>query len=472
MATAARPAGIEARRLHREVFARWRFLAVFGVLVGALLGAGFLDLSYDLGHLQARVLSGQPEGAYQAFAAELASVAAADEGELEVVTSAGSSDNVARLAESEKCEAEFGIVQDSTRWPKGLRLVGRLGRTETLLLLGKGAGRLRRLADLRGLRMGVGARGSGTAEVARSVFDRPELADLGITFTHHGFREQLDALVDGQLDLAAFVIDPDSALIAEALGERGLEIAGLDHVPALARDHADLRASVVVAGQVDALRVLPPVDTPVLELDTLVVANDCAGHAETVALLVALSRAVPRFVEHNRDRGGVLGLAEDPIAKEFFANGGPGWADRHLPLLVDLMPPSNWVTIVMVISIAFNVMGGGHRFRLWRIDAARVRAEAHLAEVLGDGLTDPEIAIMSPDASHRTPRARERLDELIVEFEHLRARCRSHSISILVPMGQEMAYRYQEDNIERSLDALRRFRSKLGAAPGASPTPD
>ena len=40
-------------------------------------------------------------------------------------------------------------------------------------------------------------------------------------------------------------------------------------------------------------------------------------------------------------------------------------------------------------------------------------------------------------------------------------RCRRHSLSLLVPMGQEMAYRYQETLIADLLFALRTFRERM-----------
>jgi hypothetical protein len=43
----------------------------------------------------------------------------------------------------------------------------------------------------------------------------------------------------------------------------------------------------------------------------------------------------------------------------------------------------------------------------------------------------------------------------------LSERCRRQSQSVLVPMGQEMGYRYQEELIADLLHALRSFRDRL-----------
>src|SRR5690606_30753530 len=46
-------------------------------------------------------------------------------------------------------------------------------------------------------------------------------------------------------------------------------------------------------------------------------------------------------------------------------------------------------------------------------------------------------------------------------MEHLRRKCRTQSTSLLVPMGGEMAYRYQENIMGDMLDAIRDFRIRL-----------
>jgi hypothetical protein len=53
------------------------------------------------------------------------------------------------------------------------------------------------------------------------------------------------------------------------------------------------------------------------------------------------------------------------------------------------------------------------------------------------------------------------LDDIIERLVELLDRCRKHSLSVLVPMGQEMSYRYQEALIAELLRSLRAFRTRL-----------
>jgi hypothetical protein len=52
---------------------------------------------------------------------------------------------------------------------------------------------------------------------------------------------------------------------------------------------------------------------------------------------------------------------------------------------------------------------------------------------------------------------------LIEQLGTLADQCRRQSQSWLVPMGQEMAYRYQEGLMADLLYALRAFRDRLGS---------
>jgi hypothetical protein len=102
-----------------------------------------------------------------------------------------------------------------------------------------------------------------------------------------------------------------------------------------------------------------------------------------------------------------------------------------------------------------------HRFRLWRVDALRVKLESEIPEIFGAGITVGAIAEMPADPRHATPQARARLEALMARLTALAERCRKQSLSVLVPMGEEMSYRYQETLIYDLITALRLYRDRL-----------
>src|SRR5215471_18861444 len=106
-----------------------------------------------------------------------------DRGQLDIVETAGSLENVSRLiADRDRCVEQFAFVQDGTPVPSdsGLELLGRLPEPESFLLLGRNNHPPASFAELRGASIGIGPEGSGTAYLARLLLGDVDLAGLNI----------------------------------------------------------------------------------------------------------------------------------------------------------------------------------------------------------------------------------------------------------------------------------------------------
>jgi hypothetical protein len=224
-----------------------------------------------------------------------------------------------------------------------------------------------------------------------------------------------------------------------------------------------IKTGTIGAGNYDAVQGLPGTDRTVMKIETLLVGNGCASRVATVDLLTLISAEHPEFLRHNKDTPNTTGLPLAPSAADYFTNGGPQLADEYLPWLVDVMPPANWAYVVMAVSILFNAMGAGHRFRLWRIDAARVKLEGELGHFFPPSTTLGDIQRTGPDKAKTTPETLAAIDRVIRGLEELAARSRRYSLSTLVPMGQEMAYRYQEGVIYETIAVLRDYLGRCRA---------
>jgi hypothetical protein len=448
--------------------------APFVLLLGVAVLVARLDLRPDLAHVRVAVLSGAPEGNYHAVVDELAQATSARGGRLDNVPSAGSVENLERLAAAARsCSVQFALVQAGTPVPASARveLLGRLPRAESLFLLGRSADAMGSFASLAHLRIGIGPVGSGTADVARKVLESRDFQGLGLVLSNHAVAEELDLAQKGELDLAALVIDEDADLVERAVRDRGLAIVGFPHADVVARRFSFLRHGRIGAGQYDPVRMLPPTDKEVLRVETLVVGNRCASRSQTLGLLTALAATFPDFVRQNKSTPNKSGLELAPAAKAFLDKEGLELVDEYFPRLGDVMPPSNWVHVVMAVSLLFNAMGLGNRFRLWRIDAARVKAEHELALCFGEAATLGDIARFDPHKAAPPPGTLAEVERVIHELEALAGRSRRQSLSVLVPMGGEMAYRYQEQVIHETLAVLRAFRERCvdaGARPAAA----
>jgi TRAP-type uncharacterized transport system substrate-binding protein len=436
------------------------------LLFGALALIGLLVALYDprpsLRHVRVAILSGSPTGNYFATVDKLAAETSRRKGHIANLASAGSVENIERLvAASSTCDVQFALVQDGVDWPSGhrLELIGRLPRPEALVVLGRDADRIKSPQDLRGLRLGIGPLGSGTENLARRVL--APLAELELKVSTQPIDRQLDMLERGELDLGAMVIDEDAQLVVDAVRRRKLQILNIPDAASLARRLPFARVGQIEAGRYDYVRKVPGENKQVLHVDTLVVGNGCASHSVTQGLMTAIAEAFPTFVHHNREGANLTGVPFSKAARSYFDGQGPDLVGEYVPWIVDVRPTATWVQLILGFSILFGAMAAWHRFRLWRLDVARVNIERGIPALFGPGITVGEIAELPATDGHRTPEARAKLNELMERLVALSDRCRRHSLSMLVPMGQELAYRYQETLISDLLFALRAFRERV-----------
>ncbi len=311
-----------------------------------------------------------------------------------VVPTAGSIENVARLiGDGRQCAAAFALVQDGIPVPAdaGLEMLGRLPEPESLLLLGRHDRTFLTFADLRGTLIGIGPEGSGTAFLLRQLFEDPDLRGLGVQLSYHELAEQAQLVGSGKLDLAAFVMQEDAELLRTIIQDYDLDIATFRDAEGLVARHPWLSLGHIPEGRYDLVRPTPSVDKPVARVDTLVVVNQCTRRAERVALLMLLSAELPGFVQANPPKYSATALPLATEARQYFIKGEPEFADLYFPWLVNLMSPAYWVYLVMAVTILFNALKAISRFRLWRIDATRVRLEKQFKELTDPGLTYAQI---------------------------------------------------------------------------------
>jgi TRAP-type uncharacterized transport system substrate-binding protein len=436
---------------------------LFGALALIALLVALYDPRPSLRHVRVAISSGGASGNYHAIVDRLAAEVAQQKGRVQNLASAGSVENVKRLvAARNDCNVQFALVQDGIDWPPdhGLELIGKLPRPESLIILGRNADAIRSPQDFRGLRVGIGPVGSGTEFLARRAL--APLAEMDLKVSTQPIDQQLDMLQRGELDLGAMVIDDEAQLVGEAVRKRNLQILGIPDAASLARRLPFARVGTIEAGQYDYARRLPPANKQVLQVDALLVGNGCASLSQTQGLMTAVSEVFPTFVRHNRGQPNLTGLPMPAVVRSFYNDEGPDLLGTFAPWAVDIMPTANWLQLIVGFSMLFSAMAFAHRFRLWRIDALRVKIEREIAALFGPGTTVGEIAGIAATDRYRTPEVRAQIGNIAQRLEALMARCRRHSLSVLVPMGEEMSYRYQETLAADLLHALRTFKDKLG----------
>jgi TRAP-type uncharacterized transport system substrate-binding protein len=433
----------------------------FAVLVVLTVLVAWLDPRPSLRHVQVSMLSGNTTGNYYATVEKIAAEVVRRNGRVHNLPSAGSVENVQRLITGAKnCEVHFGLVQDGITYPDGhkLEVIGRLPRPETLVILGRNVDRIRTPADLHGLRIGIGPVGSGTEHLMRRVLAL--LEGVGLVASTLPIDLQLVMVERGELDLAAMVLDDEGTLLPNAVTQRNLDILQLPDVASLARHLPFARVGVIEAGQMDYVRKLPRKDKKVLQIDALIVSNGCATDGVTQGFMAAVAEVFPTFVRHNKGQANLTGLPLATVAANFYNADGPDLLGKYAPWAIDIMPLPTWIQLGVAFSVLFSGMRLWHRFRLWRTDANRVKIERAVAALFGSGATVDSIAEMPFDARDLPPDARAQIDDLALRLSVLAETCREQSLSVLVPMGEEMYYRYQETLIADLLRALRLYKER------------
>src|SRR5215475_11617095 len=321
--------------------------------------ASAFGIAHDYGYLRASILTGSPGGQYHALATRLADRAKREHGTLMVIPTAGSIENVRRLANARgDCADKFALVQDGTPVPTNARLelLGRLPEPESLLLLGRPGHAFHSFADLRGALIGIGPEGSGTAYLMQQLFKDPDLQELNVHLSHHRLLEQAELVAQSKLDLAAFVIQEDAELLRNIIRQHGLDIVSPQDLQGLIARYPWLSLGRIPAGRYDVVRPLPAVDKQIARLGTLVIAGPCAQRADRILLNDTATAELPGFVRGNppssTSSATVLPLARE--AHQFFLTGEPEIADRYFPWLVNLMSPAYWVYLVMAVTSLFQ----------------------------------------------------------------------------------------------------------------------
>jgi|GEM_PF-482261 len=447
------------------------FLAAlaFLALAAALL---WYSVSGDYGFLKASVLTGSSTGGYHAVGDRLAALAGKKNGHLQVVSTAGSVENIARLVgDHGHCVPAFAFVQDGVPAPAdaGLVTLGRLPQPESLFLLAKRGRPMDSFNDLKGASVGIGPKGSGTAYLMQEMLENSDLGSLGLKPSNHDLEQQAELVRDGQLDIAAFVMNENAEMVRTLVNKYDLEIIAPADMEGLVSRHKWLQLGRIPAGYYDIAKPTPATDRLVAQVDSLIMTNSCVHRAERVAFLRLLSEQFPSFVHVNPPPAAKsqdsAPLAEE--ARQFFTSGEPEIADKYFPWLVNLMSPAYWIYLAMGATVLLNASDVYSRFRLWRIDVNRGLLEERLKKLAYPGLTEEQITARShsgitreqiralpPGTVIQTPKDREVAEGLRKELDALRQRCVDQLGSYVTPMGSEMYYRYQEGLIDEARAAL------------------
>ena len=315
--------------------------------------------------------TGPEQGAYEAFGKRYREELKRHGIEVVLKQTPGSRENL-RLLRDEKSDVEIAFVQGgaSAAQPNAkeekeeqipLQSLGSIFyeplwlfyRIEAAKALNK-EGVISEIQQLRGLRVNVGARGSGTPGVVGRVLRANLMNRDDVQRSNLELTPAVVALLDGQLDALAMVSAPESQLVQMLMQTPGIRLYEYAQPEAYARRYGFLSAVTLPRGVVDIARNVP-------EHDTVMVAATCSLVVRE-DLHPALAQLFVQAASRIHGSGGWISRpgqfpsaqgSEFPLAREAerYYRTGPPLLQRYLPFWLANLVDRMWVALFSIIAV-------------------------------------------------------------------------------------------------------------------------
>lgn len=331
------------------------------------------------------ITTGGESGAYYQFAQRYAAILARDGITLEVKSSAGSLENLARLKAD---EAQVGFVQGGVMPPRedpdaeddsGLLSLGSLFY-EPVWVFYRGERELTRLTDLRGKRIAIGQEGSGVRQLAQQLLAANEI-EAGEHLVPLSGLTAAEALQQGRID-AAFIIASESAPVVQVLlRSPGVRLMSFAQSAAYQRRFPFLTRLTFPQGVADLVRDLPPADIKVLApTANLIVRDDL--HPALQSLLLQAASEVHGKSGFFQDQGEFPAYKDQllplsPEAARYFKS-GPPFLQRYLPFWLAVLVDRLIVLLVPIFALLIPLLKVAPAIYNWRVRSKVFRCYGEL----------------------------------------------------------------------------------------------
>lgn len=287
------------------------------------------------------IATGFPEGLYHQFAKQLQSELAKEKITLRIQNTGGSMDNLSLLSE-QNSGVDLAIVQsgvgDPTQYPKLTALAGLF--FEPLWVwyrpaaFSKEGGTLQHLSQLKGKKVSIGNRGSGTAVLSQAILTLNAIEPTQLRLLSLTPDEAIQQLRQGEIDVAMIVLAGEAPILKDFYRVPGIRLMDFDQAEAYTRILPYLNRVEIPRGLVSIAHDLPKENIHVIAPTATLVARSDINPA-TVSLLLGASYDILRNYSRLQKPG------EFPSGKgldfpidldaEIFLKDGPSFFYRHLP---------------------------------------------------------------------------------------------------------------------------------------------
>jgi len=329
--------------------------------------------------------TGGEQGAYYRFAQRYAAVLARNGIELEILSSAGSLENLERLKSG---EAQIGFVQGGVVPPKedpeaaddsGLLSLGSVFY-EPVWVFYRDERTLTRLTELRGKRIAIGQEGSGVRQLAHQLLEANDIPPGEQLLPLAGL-VAAEELQQGRID-AAFIIAAESAPVVQVLiRSPGVKLMSFAQDRAYQRRFPFLTKLTFPRGVADLVRDYPPDDIKVLAPTANLIVRDDLHPALQTLLLQAASEIHGKsgFFQDAGEFPSYMDpmLPLSPEAQRYFKS-GPSFLQRYLPFWLAVLVDRLIVLLVPVFVLLIPLLRVAPALYSWRVRSKVFRCYGEL----------------------------------------------------------------------------------------------
>ena len=356
-------------------------------VLAALVGALFYFVAPPP-PMHARLATGSPSGGYSAFGKKLKAELARQGFELELVSSGGSLDNLARLQAG---DVELALIQSGQELTLDGKARGKLHGLGVMFQEPVWLFRLKELeidsmADLKRLRVAIGAPNSGTRAVSDAIFSANQInqGEYPAEWKSFSGTPAAEALIAGELDAAFFIGPAENPLIQRLAAQPQLDLVSFRRSAAYRARLPYLTKLDVGEGLLNLATNSPSQDIRTLAPVATLVAND-SFHPSLTPLILEAVREVMKS-------GTLLDAAgQYPSAKpqtlpmldeaDYYYEKGLPILQRYLPFRIASLADRYIILLIPLIVIMiplFKAIGPIYR---WRIRARIYRWYKYLREI-------------------------------------------------------------------------------------------
>jgi len=214
------------------------------------------------------------------------------------------------------------------------------------------------LAQIRGMRVNVGARGSGIPGVMSRLLRANLMEREDIVRSNLDLTPSVVALLNGEIDVLALVSAPEAPMVQMLLQTPGIRLFEFTQAEAYARRYRFLNLVTLPRGVVDLSRRVPPQDIQLVAATCSLVAREDL-HPALVQLFVQAAGRIHSGAGWISRAGEFPTAAntEFPLARdaERYYRSGPPMLQRYLPFWLANLVDRMWVALFSIIVVLIPV---------------------------------------------------------------------------------------------------------------------